>query len=180
MSKIVTYWRWLYAGTGAGAGIRRYLDKWLIFHLILGSFLAWVSPATLQDGARGILLPLAGIFVGLSFAWGGNAQALLETPEIREMTEQHAGGFEEYLYTFQTAILFLLATLVLWGITGLGVFDLNWPTTSETTKYYLIESSLFFFASLAVRECWHVVLGAHWFLLARYRIKKANDKNDNG
>ena len=176
MSQIVTYWKWLRSGTGAGPGIRRYLDRWILFHVIVGGLLAWVSPATLQEGASGILLPLAGIFIGLSFAWGGNAQALLETPEIRELTEQHAGGFEEYLYTFQTAILFLLITLVLWGIAGLGVFDVKWPTENAKIEYFIIEASLFFFASLAVRECWHVVLGAHWFLLARYRINKANDE----
>ena len=176
MDNIVTYWKWLAVGSGAGPGIRRYFDRWLVFHVIAGGILAWISPATLQEGARGILLPLAGIFIGLSFAWGGNAQALLETSEISQLTEQHAGGFEEYLYTFQTAILLLLITLVLWGIAGLGVFDQKWPTECATTKYYLIELILFFFASLAVRECWHVVLGAHWFLLARYRIKKVKNK----
>ena len=120
------------------------------------------------------MLPLAGIFVGLSFAWGGNAQALLGTPEIRDLTEQHEGGFEEYVYSFQSAILLILLTLVLWGLAGLNIFDNTWPTANNIYSYTITESILFMAASLAIRECWHVVLGAQWFLLARYKIGKTN------
>ncbi len=125
---------------------------------------------------KGLLLPLASIFVGLSFAWGGNAQALLQTKEIKDLTEKHEGGFEEYLYTYQLSILLILTALVSWGMAGLNIFDEVWPTEENAMVYLLLESILFFLASLAIRECWHVVLGAHAMLLAKHEISQMNNE----
>ncbi|HQH71617.1 MAG TPA: hypothetical protein PK360_06010, partial [bacterium] len=130
------------------------------------------------------LLPIAGIFIGLSFAWGGNALALLQPDEIEEMTDYHSGGFEYYVYTYQMAILAILATLVVWGLAGLDLFDLVWPTKSSMSLYFVIKFILYFLGSVALRECWQVVLSAQLLLLARKKIKKhkinnqANSKRD--
>lgn len=169
---MISYWRWFFRGSGGRPGAIRYLDVWILFHFCLGLTLAWIVPATLAEAAKDLLLPVAGVFIGLSFAWGGNAQALLETPEIREMVDEHSGGFAEYVYTFQSAILFLLVTLVLWTFAGLGIFDKVWPTQAMDCLYMGIATLLYFLASLSLRECWHVVLGAQWFLLARHNIRK--------
>lgn len=176
---MISYWSWLFHGSGAGPGAFRYLDRWVFFHLGVGVLLAWIVPTSLQEAAKGLLLPVAGIFIGLSFAWGGNAQALLEAPEIRDLVEKHVGGFEEYVYTFQSAILFLLLTLVLWALAGLGIFDKVWPGSDLCYAYFVTGTVLYFLASLSVRECWHVVLGAQWFLLARHRIRSHRGKDHN-
>jgi hypothetical protein len=133
--------------------------------------MACLVQADLTTSANAVLFPLAGILVGLSFAWAGNAQALLQSTEIVALSEHHEGGFVEYVYVYQTAILVILITLVAWGIAGLGVFDncslnLNAPVT-----YLAIKWILFSLCSLTIRECWHVVLGAQWMLLAQRKIK---------
>lgn len=174
----MNYWQWLIRGSGAGPGIRRFVDRWLIAHILIATSISWLNPTSLMSTASSLLLPLAGIFIGLSFAWGGNAQALLETVEIREMADHHPGGFEEYIFTYQSTVLLILTTLVLWGLAGLGIFDKTWPKSCREGSYFTTSFLLFFFASITVRECWHVVVGAHWLLMARYRIKRELDKTN--
>jgi hypothetical protein len=177
---MISYWHWLFKGSGGAPGLLRYTDRWTLFHFGVGSILACIVPVSLAEAAQNLLLPVAGVFIGLSFAWGGNAQALLETPEVRKMAEQHAGGFEEYIYTFQSAVLFLLITLVVWVFAGLRVFDESWPRPINKGTYFAAKCFLYFLASLSVRECWHVVLGAQWFLLSRYKISKTIQKENKG
>lgn len=169
----MTFWRWFFRGSGGRPGLFRFLDLWLVAHGAIGAALAWAVAAPLETAANAVLLPLAGIFVGLSFAWGGNAQALLQTAEIESVSEHHPGGFEEYVYTFQAAILCILAALTLWGIAGLGVFDHFGPTQLSPRRYGAVEVLLYAIASLAMRECWHVVLGAHALLLMRRKAARA-------
>lgn len=125
--------------------------------------------------SRSLLLPIASIFIGLSFAWSGNAQAILQSKEIEELSAFRSGGYEEYVYTFQSAILLILLTLIAWGAAGLGIFDQVWPVAQCSISYRLITGLLFFLASITFRECWHVVLGSQALLLMRFKIKQRND-----
>jgi len=130
----------------------------------------------LVEAAKAVLLPLASVFVGLSFAWAGNAQALLQTTEIEEITAKHAGGIRNYVFTFLAAILTILVTLVLWGIAGLGLFDKQWPTPIHPKLYFVVGTILYSTASLTLRECWQVVIGAQLLLLTRKDVKDAKDR----
>jgi hypothetical protein len=47
------------------------------------------------------------------------------------------------------------------------------PTAQSPKAYVAVKGVLFAMCSLTLRECWHVVLGAGWMLLARQEIKKA-------
>jgi hypothetical protein len=174
------YWRWFFRGTGAGAGLARFADRWLVVHVAIGVSLAWINSIVLKDAANSVLLPLAGVFVGLCFAWGGNAQALLQTEELEQVGERHPGGFIEYLFVYQTAILVVLVTLVLWGFAGLALFDNLWPIDSRGLAYRVVRGVLFFFASLTVRECWHVVLGAQSMLYVRHELRRARAPQPKG
>jgi hypothetical protein len=124
------------------------------------------------------LLPLVGILIGLSFAWAGNIQALLQVSEIEELTDFHEGGFAEYVFVYQTAIFTILLTLVAWALAGLGVFDQTWPTPTCESSYFGVKVVLFALSSLTLRECWHVVLGAQWMLLMQREIKRSKNKRD--
>ena len=143
------------------------------FHLGAALLLASVLPIPLQSTANTLLFPLAGVLVGLSFSWGGNAVALLQTSEVEVLAENSEGGLQEYVYTFQSAVLCFLVTIVLWGLAGLGIFDLVWPVRNNCHLYYLVSVVLFFFSSLAVREGWHVVLGSQQLLLVRNKLRRA-------
>ena len=168
----ISFWRWFFCGSGGRAGFRRLINAWLLFHLSISAGVAFIIPVDLGTAANAVLLPLAGVLVGLSFAWGGNAQALLQAAEIEKLAEKHEGGLADYAFTFQAAILCVLLTLVLWGIAGLQIFDKVWPTPNRPHTYLAAKTALFALSSMTVRECWHVVLGAQWMLLTRYFIKR--------
>lgn len=166
------YWNWFFFGYGRRPGFAKFLDRWLVAHFAVGCLLAWLVRISVSDAATTILLPLAGVLVGLSFAWGGNAQAVLGSDEFDAISDQHSGGIEEYAFTFQNAILCLLVTLALWGLAGLKVFDTTWPTAKCPNLLFAVEAALYFLGSLSLRECWQVVLAAHYLLVMR---KKAID-----
>lgn len=168
----ISFWRWFFRGTGGKAGLRRLINAWILFHIAIGAGLAHIITIDLGIAANAVLLPLAGVLVGLSFAWGGNAQALLQATEIEKLAEKHEGGLSDYAFTFQAAILCVLLTLVLWGIAGLQIFDKAWPTAGRPHTYFAAKTLLFTLSSLTVRECWHVVLGAQAMLLSRYFVKR--------
>lgn len=169
----MNFWRWFLRGSGGKSGIRRLLDRWVVLHFGVGLALAIAVPVDLSMAANAVLLPLVGILIGLAFAWAGNAQALMQSTEIDELAEYHRGGFVDYVYTYQLAILVILTTIVLWGLAGLDMYDKRWPTPSCTTYYFSVKVILYAMSSLTLRECWHVVLGAQFMLLAQRRIKKS-------
>ena len=171
------YWNWFFAGSGGRPGYRRLLNRWLVVHLIAGAAVSYVVRVDLVTAANSVLLPLAGIFVGLAFAWAGNAMALMQTKEIGQLAEKHEGGFLEYVYVYQTAILVILVTMVLWGLAGMKAFAM--PQDEEMLPYfnYAMKSFLFSLSSMALRECWHVVLGSQWMLIAQREIRKREAEN---
>ena len=166
----VTFWRWLASGSGGSAGIRRIVNSWLIVHIGVGLLLGFLVPIDLQSAASAVLLPLAGVLVGLSFAWAGNAQALLQTEEIEALSDHHPGGFVEYVYLYSLAILCILVTLAVWSLAGLRIFDAVWPTEAHHKTYLGTKLVLFTLSSVTLRECWHIVLAAQWMLLTRREI----------
>jgi hypothetical protein len=115
--------------------------------------------------------------VGLTFAWAGNANALLQSREIEELSERHPGGYTEYVFTYQAAILAILSALVAWGFAGLQFFDKYWPTSLCPKRYFLVKTVIFALSSMSLRECWHVVLGAQWMLIIRRKIRHADEKH---
>ena len=145
--------------------------------MIVGVVLALALPVDLSTAASSLLLPLAGILVGLSFAWAGNAQALLQTSEMEKLSKHRPGGFTEYVFAYQNAILAILVTLVVWGLAGLQCFDKRWPTSLHPNQYFLVKTTLFALSSLSLRECWHVVLGAQWMLIVRREIRRLDGEH---
>lgn len=178
-NEFIKYWEWFFKGSGGKSGLRRLINCWLIFHIFIGFGLSLIISQNLKEIANTVLLPLIGIFIGLSFAWAGNAQALMQSSEIDELSKFHKGGFVDYVFTYQTAILAILITLVFWALAGMSVFDCKWLTMKRGAIYLSIKVILFTLSSLTLRECWHVVLGAQWMLLAQREIKKIKNKQSN-
>ena len=169
------FWIWFFSGSGGEPGYRRIINKWILFHLLIGIIISLLVQISLQACANTVLLPLAGIFIGLSFAWIGNAQALLQSDEMIRLSKYHEGGFVEYVFAYQTAILTILTTLVLWGLSGLNIFDGVWPTVKCNKLYFAVKIILFTLSSLTLRECWLVVMGVQWMLIVKKEMKN-NDK----
>ncbi len=178
-NNMIGFWQWFFKGSGGKPGYRRIVNKWMFLHLSIGCLMAALVQVDLSTSANAVLLPLVGILIGLSFAWAGNAQALMQTTEIKRLSDYHKGGFVEYVYAYQTAILAILTTLSMWGLAGLQVFDKAWPTPDATIGYFVVKSILFLLASLTLRTCWHVVLGAQWMLIVQKKIKEHKEKTIN-
>lgn len=174
----LSFWRWFFGRRGSRPGLLRLLDPWLCLHVLIGVVLTMTVKASMQLAANTVLLPLAGIFIGLAFAWAGNAQAMLQSAEIEEIALYHEGGFVEYAFAFQTAILTILITLVLWGLAGLGIFDEYLPAAKYPLPYASLKAILFAASSASLRECWHVVLGAQWMLLSQHQLKRARSSKE--
>lgn len=169
------YWTWFFRGSKPGW--KRLCDRWLLLHLSVGALLAFIVPVSLTSAAQTVLLPLAGVLVGMSFAWVGNALAIAQSPEIDRLAENNPAGFEVYVHTFQTAILVLLASVVSWGIAGLGVFDQPCPWNCSAAGYRTVSTIFYALSSLALRECWHVVMGAQLLLLYQRAVRRESDSS---
>jgi hypothetical protein len=136
----MTFWRWFTKGSGGKAGFKRLINLWMLFHVGVGWGLSRLVPLELASAANAVLLPLVGILIGLAFAWAGNAQALMQSTEIDELAEHHEGGFVDYVYTYQLAILVILVTIVLWALAGLEVYDKVWPTAWCWNYYFGVKT----------------------------------------
>lgn len=166
---MVKYWEWLFS-----SGYKRFFDAWLILHIVVAFVLAEFVPLPLYEASKGLLLPTVGILIGLSFAWSGNALALLSSTEIQDLSSHHDGGIVEYAYVLLTSILSLIVTLVGWGFAGLNIFDSVWPGESSRVLYFVVKVFLYFILSLSIRECWQVVLGTQMLLLLKVEAGKVN------
>ena len=173
------YREWLLFGSGGKPGWQRFTDIWLLVHIAIGGLLAQSIQLSLSDAARAILLPLVGVLVGLTFAWAGNASSLLQSKEIGELSRYKKGGFAEYVFVYQTAILVILSTVAFWGLAGLGLFDDVWPTPSKSSEYMVVKLMLYAMISLTIRECWHAVLGAQWMLLIQRAMRDMKKKQED-
>lgn len=171
IEKPLSYWRWFFVGRNGLAGWKKFVDRWLLVHAAVGTLAAALVPGSMVQSAQTVLLPLAGVFVGMSFAWVGNIQAVLQSDEAERLYGVHPGGPENYAYSFQSAILAVLASIGFWAAAGMGVFDRPCPWACPAATYDVMKGILFAFISLAVRECWHVVLGAQMLLLVQRYIR---------
>jgi hypothetical protein len=175
MTTNLSYWHWLVAGTGDKPGYRRFLNLFLLVHAVIGGALAYLIKADLPTVANTVLVPLAGVFIGLCFAWASNAQALMQSKEIGQLAKYRKGGLVEYVFVYQTAILAVFATMVFWGLAGLQVFQ---PLSSFTEGDLAVKAVLFVLSSIALRECWQVVLGTQWMLLSQKNIEEHNESQE--
>lgn len=172
-STFVKFWPWLFVGHQSDGGWRRVLNRWCVLHTTVGVILAWIVPVTLREAASAVLLPLTGVLVGVTFAWAGNAIALMQSREIQQLASKVPGGVATYVYTFQLAILAIIVTMSAWGVAGLGVFDRPCVFACPVWGYKVVMAALFAMASLTLRECWHVVLGVQSLLLAQFRMQQS-------
>ena len=167
-----SFWNWLLIGLEGRPGYRKFWNIWLVVHVLLGILIAKVVEIPVSEAAQTILLPMAGIFVGLSCAWIGIAIALLREPEIELLSEHHPDGVETYVYTFQLAVLVILMSLVCWGLAGLEIFDFEAENNVELS--FALETTLYFLASLTLRECWQIVVAGQILVLIQRTIRASN------
>ncbi len=100
----------------------------------------------------------------------------MQSDEINVIADYNLGGMQVYAFRFQAAILFLIITMVCWGLAGLNVFEPLREKHSLKFIYAIIKIILYFLISLSLRDCWHVVMGAQSMILLRRSVKKVLDR----
>jgi hypothetical protein len=191
---VPTFWSWFFSGTGDKAGWRRIINAWVFLHLCIGLLLAAVVPVSAKEASGIVLIPLASVFVGLTFAWVANVQAALMTSELGDLSEHRAGGYAEYVFPYQLGVLTVLVCLATWGLAGVGVLEhiLGSCANSigELDRTLILSGGgnrlrdcwsslgsdviLFTLISLAFRECWRLIGGTMLLLVARHLISSRN------
>lgn len=157
------YWNWFFQGINSDPGYKRIINKWILFHLLIGIVLSFIVELPLKEIANKVLIPLSGLFIGLSFGWIGNSILLLQNKKVNSILKKREGGFIEYPYAFQTAVLMVFISIICWGIVGMEVVDTI--IYIETISYFYFKIILFTMSSMTIRECWHVVLGVQFMLI---------------
>lgn len=177
------FWTWFFFGLNSKPGWRSIINRWITLHICLGLLIACIVDQNLNVAASTALLPLAGILIGLTFAWAGNAQSLLMVPEIELLSKHHADGIEAYIYPFQLAILVILTALVIWLLVALNAFETPLKGLSDKLSEnwrnginLCLEAALYAFASLIIRECWQVVVNCQNLLLTRKKVRDEVNK----
>jgi hypothetical protein len=166
----LSFWLWFWRD-----GLKRFLDRWLVVHLLVGIALGFVVPGPLSQAASIALIPLASVLIGMTFAWAGNALALLQTKELQQIGDDERGKrFQDWVFTYQGAVLLTLVVVIVWGLLALRIAD-SLPVLHLAPGPVRLggRTTVFFLSALAVRECWHVVVGTQAMLLARDTIQRA-------
>lgn len=154
-----SYWHWFFLGTPASsAGIKLYWNWWLLLHFLIACLLS--ITVTIDDKiATSLTIPFIGILIAITVAWCGNITALLNSYEITKLSTYHKNGIEQYAYSVQNSVLILLICVVFWMLVGLGIFN-------GCAGKLLV----FFISSIAIRDCWNLILLAQYLTIARAKI----------
>lgn len=175
-SRLPTFWLWFYRGSGGVPGYARVVNRWLIFHCVAGLGAAALVEVNVEEIAKGGLLPLMAILVGLTFSWAGNAHGVMQSSEICERVSRNRGGIADYVFTFQLCVLINVVTICAWTIPMLKVPYLLPALMPQRFFDGFALAFLFSLVSLAIRTGWHAVLGANMLLLMRVSLMEKSGR----
>jgi hypothetical protein len=168
-STAFNFWNWLIK-----IGLFQFLDKWLIFHLIIGFLFQHFLKMPLYELAWKLIIPFAAILVAIVFAWSGNISTLLQTKEMDLFRRRNNfDTYINYIFNFQLVALVNLTLIILWSLLGLDPFH---GIKIQYSIYAIGRTLVFAFTSLAVRECWTMILRLQLHLIQNTLIKDAKYK----
>lgn len=177
---IKTFWEWFFGNREKTLkpGVYKLFSYWIILDIFIGILFTIIVDRSLNAVSESVLFPLASLFIGISLTWGGSAQAILDSDEIRLLGDHHQRGYAEYPYSFQSAVLVIFITLILWGIASIGIFEKNCIINIKYLQY-IIKFILYSFISFSLRICWQMVSFSHELLLAKEKIIRINKSKNN-
>jgi hypothetical protein len=156
----IDFWDWMWAEKINL--LRSIFDKFVFIHVLVGSVFCY-RVHDYVDFSKTILVPFASIIFGISFAWGGNAVALLSDRHVMKVASCHAKGFEYYVYKFLFSMFVLISVLLLWIFVASDIFSANLSIYGRSLFFISL-----FMSSVAVREVWSIVIGVQYFLIWKY------------
>lgn len=167
-----SFWKWLFFGYGNKPGYARLLTFWIFIDIAIGAVGTVCITKSLSEIAVGVLVPLAGVFIGLSATVSSGTQALVSSQEINKLARFKDGGIADYVYPFQLSILFIFLSMSFWGIAASGLLD-------HTIKIVCIEFNVFSaigfsLTSSCVRLAWRCVSGGSDLVFAVFEVRNAD------
>lgn len=171
------FWFWLIAPESARGGRKRWLNWLLVAHGLIGFAFASIFRGNLPECARSVILPLAGVLVGLTFAWSATAIGIINSKEFRRIMVNSRTGVRGTANYYQLAILVALSSTVLWAIAGLGPYETpSW--VALRTARAASATFLFAFTSFAITECWSAINLTRLTLLSYNLVQGVEDRDE--
>lgn len=165
------FWDWLVKRDADGdRGLSNIVNRWLIFHIAIGTAAAFTSHIDATLVARTVALPGSAILIGLAFGWAGRSAGLLQDKSFSKFLIENGPSPEGYVYAFQLAVLAVLvfiatALVLIMGGTGLS-------TNSARNDDAINRGILFFVGSIAVRESWGIIYFVNKLTIQYYRVRE--------
>lgn len=169
-SKVVGFWTWLVRADSQGnRGIDNLANRWLAFHILVAlaaAFLVTTDSATIS---KAIIIPTAGILIGLAFGWAGRSAGLLHDKEFSAFVLSYGAPPEGYVYSFQLAILTMLGFIALALVLAMGGTDLSFGDVDHDAMANRF--LLGFVGSIAVREGWGTIYFVNKLTIQFYHFR---------
>jgi len=170
LNRNFSFWAWLIR-----KGLPSFFDGWLLFHLIIGFIFQHFLKMPLFELAWKLIIPFAAILVAIVFAWSGNISTLLQTNEMDEV--QKYNNFDiyiNYVFNFQLVTLVNLSLIITWSLLGLDPFK---GVVVRHSVYVIGRILVFAFTSIAIRECWTMILRLQLHLIQAAIIRDSKPRS---
>lgn len=169
-----SFWKWLFFGYGNKPGCIRLLTFWILLDIAIGASGAISISKPLSEIAVGVLVPLAGVFVGLSATVSSGTQALVSSQEINKLARFKDGGIADYVYPFQLSILFIFLSMSFWGAAASGLLDHSMKVAC--IEFNVFSAIGFSLTSSCIRLAWRCVSGGSDLVFAVFEVRNADGK----
>lgn len=165
--KPTTFWQWMRKGSGGKPGWRRLINAWNLLDLGVGAFLAYVVEAPIVEVSKVAILLSFGLIIGM-LVLVSPFSSLMRSREVRLVAKHSAGGWLDYVYTYQASIFAALIVPFVWAFVGAANFGENW----------FLEAGVFALTCLVFRECWSVINGVSWLLQWQNAVVETEELED--
>lgn len=165
------FWEWLANGSGGKRGISRLIGPWNYLDVLVGVIFYDNVISDQQMFAKDILLPVSGVFIGISVSSVMAFSSLMTSKELTLLSSNHSGGLIDLLYALALAVLLSLTTLIYW----VAVSSLSGLSSSV---FIGIGAAI---TCLSVRMAWRTILGFCWFIYLISNARRAIEgRNTSG
>lgn len=166
--KIETFWSWLLKGSeNSGPGLKNIINRFLVVHIFIAVLLVVLIPANPFEFAKTAVFPAASILIGLSLAWTTRATNILQDSEFRKKLLSDSRSIADYIYGYQLAILTIIVMISYVCIMAAGGTSI--VIFGNYRDDVISEFGMYFFISLALRECWGAINFTNMLAILGYK-----------
>lgn len=175
----LSFWHWLFYGSGGKPGITRLARPGLLLDILIGAVLTYHKSMSPADFSTEVILPASGVFFAVAVAWAGNNQSITVSNIIVELSKHNKGGIQDYIFPFQLGLLVILSSLVFWFSISAGLIEISQRGDRDVGEWSLV-ILMYALVSLNIRIVWKIVqLVSRNLIMIAYLKKKCDESNDS-